>query len=84
MFLGLAIIMICFTLLFPKRCELGISAWLENVAFQLTETGKEMMRELEMTANQLLMAARKNEKASLSREMLQDLDIKFVPSFPEI
>ena len=59
------------------RLELEVSAWLENVSFQLTEIGKELVEEVGMTVNQLLMQAR--EKGVNDEGFVQDLDIKFIP-----
>ena len=56
------------------RMELEISAWLENVLFQLTEIGEDLMEEVGITANQLLMQARENMEG-----FVQDMDIKFIP-----
>ena len=47
------------------------------MTFQLTETGKELVNEVEVTANQLLIQAREN--GMNSKELFQDMDIKFVP-----
>ena len=58
------------------RLELEVSAWLENVSFQLTEIGKELVEEAGMTVNQLLMQAR--EKGVNDEGFVPDLDIKFI------
>jgi hypothetical protein len=58
--------------------ELEIAAWLGNVSFHLTEIGKGLVEEVEITANQLLLQAR--EKGMMDNEgFIQDLDMKFVP-----
>eukprot|EP00092_Neocalanus_flemingeri_P023729 GFUD01025736.1.p1 GENE.GFUD01025736.1~~GFUD01025736.1.p1 ORF type:complete len:230 (+),score=60.11 GFUD01025736.1:69-758(+) len=64
------------------RCEQEISAWLEHLTIQLTEGGKELMREVEMTSNQLLMDVRRRDedaRDNWSKEMENDLDMKFIP-----
>ena len=61
--------------------ELEISAWLENVSFQLTEIGKELVEEVGTTVNQLLMEAR--GKGMDSEGFVQDLDLKFIPRIPQ-
>ena len=57
--------------------ELEISAWLENVLFQLTEIGEELMEEVGITAKQLLMQAM--EKGVDMEGFVQDMEVTFIP-----